>query len=104
MVEGYDDSQAGSFQLQLTCETLGINENSLVDIALYPNPVTDILNISSKTEITSVEIYNVNGQLLKNISLKAMQGEIDLNSLTTGIYFAKVIANNAMETFKIIKN
>jgi hypothetical protein len=104
MIEGYDDTQAGNFQLQLTCEALGVNDSQLTELALYPNPVNDILQISAKTEITSVEIYNINGQQLMTKSLNAMHGEINLNSLSTGIYFARVIANNATETFKIIKN
>jgi photosystem II stability/assembly factor-like uncharacterized protein len=105
MVEGYDNTHAGNFQLGITCETiLGIGENQLNSIALYPNPVTDVLQISSKTEITSVAIYNVNGQQLMNKELRALTGEINLSSLSTGIYFAKVTANNSTETFKIIKN
>jgi hypothetical protein len=33
-----------------------------------------------------------------------MHGEIDMAALSTGIYFARVTANNATETFKIVKN
>ena len=104
MIEGYDDNNAGSFQLQLTCEALGVNDNQLTGVALYPNPVTDVLQISGKTEITSVVIYNINGQQLMSKNLNALHGEVDLNSLSTGIYFAKVLSNNAVGTYKIIKN
>ena len=104
MVEGYDDTEAGNFQLQLTCEALGINENQITGVALYPNPVTDVLQINAKTEITSVVIFNINGQQLLSKDLNSMHGEIDLSAFSTGIYFARVSANNATETFKIVKN
>jgi photosystem II stability/assembly factor-like uncharacterized protein len=105
MVEGYDDTKAGSFQLGLTCETiLGTQDNQLQQVALYPNPVTDVLQITAKTEITSVAIFNINGQQLMNKDLNSMHGEIDLAALSTGIYFARVTANNTTETFKIVKN
>ncbi|MEM0518640.1 YCF48-related protein [Aequorivita flava] len=104
MIEGYDDTKAGNFQLQLTCEALGVSDNQLTGVALYPNPVTDILQISGNKEIKSVEVYSVNGQRLMFKNLNAMQGEINLNSLATGIYFAKVITNNAIGTYKIVKN
>lgn len=51
----------------------------------------------------SVEIYNVNGQLLLQQKLTATTESIDVSNLSTNIYFAKVSANNAIETFKIIK-
>ncbi len=105
MIEGYDDTKSGNFQLELTCEDiLGVGENQLSDIALYPNPVTDVLQISAKTQITSVAIFNINGQQLANINLNSMQGEIDMAAYSTGIYFAKVTANNTVGTYKIIKN
>src|SRR5690606_38336658 len=104
-IEGYDDTKAGNFQLQITCKPLlGINENNLDSLKLYPNPVTDMLQISSKTDINSVEIYNINGQLLMQQELNAPNGQMNLSNLSTGIYFAKVSANSATETFKIIKN
>jgi hypothetical protein len=104
MIEGYDDTKAGNFQLGITCELLGTQNNQLQHVALYPNPVTDVLQIASKTEITSVVIFNINGQQLLNKDLNSMHGEIDMAALSTGIYFARVTANNATETFKIVKN
>lgn len=104
MIEGYDDIQAGNFQLGLTCEILSTQDNQLQQVALYPNPVTDVLQISAKTEINSVVIFNINGQQLLSKDLNSMHGEIDLSAFSTGIYFARVTANSATETFKIVKN
>lgn len=104
MIEGYDDTKAGNFQLGITCEILGTQDNQLQQVALYPNPVTDVLQISAKTEINSVVIFNINGQQLLSKDLNSMHGEIDLSAFSTGIYFARVTANSATETFKIVKN
>lgn len=104
MVEGYDDTNSGNFQLGLSCEILGTQDNQLQHVALYPNPVTDVLQITAKTEINSVVIFNINGQQLLSKDLNSMHGEIDLSAFSTGIYFARVTANNATETFKIVKN
>ncbi len=104
MIEGYDDIQAGNFQLGLTCEILSTQDNQLQQVALFPNPVTDMLQITAKTEINSVVIFNINGQQLLSKDLNSMHGEIDLSAFSTGIYFARVTANSATETFKIVKN
>lgn len=102
---GIDSSETilRTFRLQLT-ETLDINNPKEPMVTIYPNPVTDVLQISSQTEIISVIIYNTNGQQLMDKNLNSLHGEIDLNSLSTGIYFAKVLSNNTMSTYKFIKN
>ncbi|MAP79643.1 MAG: hypothetical protein CL526_01015 [Aequorivita sp.] len=104
MIEGYDDEQLGNFQLELTCEALGLNDNELTGVVFYPNPVLDVLQISGDKTINSVEIFNVSGQRLILKNLNSMRGEINLSSLTSGIYFAKVMANNAVGTYKIVKS
>jgi photosystem II stability/assembly factor-like uncharacterized protein len=104
MVEGYDDTQAGNFQLGITCEALGVQDNLLQGLVLYPNPVTDLLYIDAQTEMSSLGIFNINGQELLHKNLNSMNAEVDLSALSSGIYFAKLTANNISETFKIIKN
>ncbi len=104
MVEGYDSTKAGNFQLELSCGALEISDNQFTEVTLYPNPVKDILNFSAKNDITSIAIFNVNGQELINKTVNSLNSELDLSYLSSGIYFAKVMANNATETFKIIKN
>ena len=64
MVEG-KGSATGDFSATVSCEdVLGTSTFEAGQVTLYPNPVTDVLQINSKTEIESVEIFNVNGQLL----------------------------------------
>lgn len=51
MVEGYDSTKAGNFQLGITCEpVLNVEDNQLTNVTLYPNPVTNVLNIRLKQE------------------------------------------------------
>jgi len=73
------------------------------EFALYPNPVKDILNISSKhqTEIKSVEIYNIIGQLVIVVP-NAVQN-IDVSSLESGTYFVKVNSEKGSGNTKFIK-
>ena len=69
---------------------------------VYPNPVSGILNIAFDKEITAISVYNLLGQeVLK--SANASEGQIDVSSLNAGSYFVKVIAGNAVQTVKVIK-
>lgn len=69
-------------------------------IALYPNPVNDVLNIESETEIKSVEIFNLLGQKVKTSSSK----QVNVFDLATGTYMVRIQdKNNGVATKKIVK-
>ena len=81
--------------------TVGISDNNESRTTVYPNPATDVLNVLSENVIRQVEIYNVEGQLVKfsdgNVE------NIAISNLTEGLYFVKVITDNGTSTHKIIK-
>jgi len=81
--------------------TLAVNENSLLDFSVYPTPTENILNITSKTKITKIEIYSKLGQLiLKNTT----ENKINISNLTQGLYFVKVEdVNGNFGVKKIVK-
>lgn len=70
---------------------------------MYPNPTKNILNISSKnqTEIQSVEIYNIVGQVV--VAIPNSTKAIDVSSLKTGTYFIKVNTEKGSTTTKLMK-
>ena len=75
------------------------NQNNL-EVALYPNPVQDILNINVDNAIKSVEIYNIQGQKVLN----STSNEVDMSSLNSGIYLVKITdENNSIATKKVVK-
>lgn len=75
------------------------SQNNL-QVSIYPNPVNDILNIESETEIKSVSIYNLQGQKIKTSFSK----QVNVSDLSSGIYMVRVEgSNNAIETKKIVK-
>ncbi len=74
------------------------------DVSIYPNPMKDQLNINSESEIKSIEIYNIMGQLVKNISTNSLEKVIDMSSFAAGNYFVSVkLANGLISTQKIVK-
>ncbi len=79
------------------------NFKNLDNLSLYPNPVSSILTIESKTMITSIEIYNLLGQKVYNSQINKTDYKIDLSLLEKGTYFIKVYKNNLFKNFKIIK-
>jgi hypothetical protein len=73
------------------------------EFILYPSPASDILNISSynQTEIESVEIYNIVGQIL--IAIPNTTTSIDVSNIETGTYFIKVNTKKGIAATKFVK-
>lgn len=82
---------------------LGTEKVEQNTISSYPNPVHDVLHISSKNSLDSVALYTVTGQKLQNYSFNATAKEIDMSALSSGIYFIEIKSNGAVETLKIVK-
>ena len=81
---------------------LGTEENVSSLFKIYPNPSTGLLNIKSNTSISEITVYNNLGQLLISSEGK---DQVDISTLSEGIYFVKIIdANGHAETKKVIKN
>lgn len=98
-----DSFYDGTWSIDASCETMGASDMSAFDFSYYPNPVKDILNISSQKPVESISVHNMAGQqLLHKINVNS--GQIDLTSLPFGVYvFRVVLGGGQIETFKIIK-
>lgn len=83
--------------------TLGMAENAkATKLTLYPNPVTNQLNLSSSDQkIKNVAIYSLTGALVKTISNEVES--IDVSNLNAGSYLVKVTTDQDIITQKIIK-
>ncbi|MFT5892187.1 MAG: hypothetical protein ACI9Y7_002297 [Dokdonia sp.] len=86
--------------------TLGVDDSELSAIAVYPNPVQDILTIKTLSPNVTGVIYDMQGKLIyKDISIQNT-ATIDVSELKSGIYFLQLTdqKNNASTVRRIIKN
>jgi len=92
----------------------GINElsNSL-NIAVYPNPASEIVTIDASTSLSihsvslnipmAIEITNIEGQLIKTLITSSNKTDVDVSTLPSGVYFVKVKTEKGMMVEKFIK-
>ncbi|MBR5984585.1 MAG: choice-of-anchor J domain-containing protein [Bacteroidales bacterium] len=79
---------------------MDIEENIAAEISLFPNPVTDILNITSSEEISSIEIVNVMGQIVTRMDVNSNNAVCDVNNLPNGVYVVRIHnMNEGIESF-----
>lgn len=83
---------------QLSTTEISVKNN----IQIYPNPVANVLKVSLENgQISSLKIFNTSGKLIHENTSK---NEINLEHLTSGVYFLQVSTENG-EIFnkKILK-
>jgi aminopeptidase N len=82
-------------------EHASIKENSSeLNINIYPNPAEDKINIELKNETKgNVVITNQLGQVVKEMNIDGKELTIDVEDLTSGIYFINV-SNQRMKFLK----
>jgi hypothetical protein len=83
--------------------SLLIKENETSSLHVFPNPVNDILTIerSSEADLAQIEIYSINGKLIKTVEPSFQNGSMNLSTceLDKGAYVL-VIGN---ERIKFVK-
>jgi len=91
-----------------TCNVyVGINDiPDLIDaVSIYPNPTNGSFTIvSNNFENTTIEIYNVAGQLIAHQNLTQNKTLVNLTTFSKGMYFVKVNTVNGVMVEKIIYN
>jgi hypothetical protein len=79
------------------------NPNKEISVSLYPNPITDHLNIKSMTA-GNVRIINVSGQTIYAAPLASETGlRIDAKSWASGIYIINITSPSGKKSMKITK-
>lgn len=64
------------------------NNNTTIGLAVFPNPSTGVITISSDKKQDAV-IANSIGGVVRNISLVKGTQAVDISSLSTGVYFIR---------------
>lgn len=82
------------------------NFQLFADLNIYPNPTSDHrINIETPTKLDQIEIINVNGQIMQQISQpKANQNIYTIENLTKGFYFLKLNSDKQTIVKKIMVN
>lgn len=84
----------------------GLNETYFNNVSLYPNPATELLTVQLPAGLNhaTLNLNNALGQTLQSIQAVSGKNNINLQSLSKGIYFVEVVAaDNSKSTFKFVK-
>jgi arabinogalactan endo-1,4-beta-galactosidase len=75
------------------------------NICIYPNPTTDVIHLSTTTELKNIHMLDATGRTIKVAILIDESGNsvLDLTHIKSGTYFLYFTENGIKSTHKIVK-
>ncbi len=70
------------------------------NIEIYPNPVTDYLNIKSDSKVKNVEVYDISG---RNMNSSLTGDKVDVRNLNSGNYIINIETKEGKISKKFLK-
>ncbi|MFB9110496.1 T9SS type A sorting domain-containing protein [Flavobacterium gyeonganense] len=100
-VKYLDNFKVYGFKNGSNCSNLSNNDFHLgSNIIVYPNPFTNQITINK--EVTKINIYNLNGQLISTHS--DINKEISVEKLASGTYLFEIFSPEGVQIKKLVKN
>ncbi|WP_026450931.1 T9SS type A sorting domain-containing protein [Aequorivita capsosiphonis] len=82
---------------------LGIEDLKQTEIALYPNPSANNIFVEANGQIQNIEVFDLMGRKVLEVSPLAEKTELSLSHLTTGMYLAVISSEGKKLVKKIVK-
>ncbi|RZL17903.1 MAG: T9SS type A sorting domain-containing protein [Pedobacter sp.] len=85
----------------------GVNDQLASQFSVFPNPATNVVNISNNNNIlvNAVQIVDLNGRTVKSVKFDGVvSAEINISDLSSGMYMMTVSSDKGTMTKKIVKN
>jgi len=86
------------------CAVVSVTEVEVESLKLFPNPVTDVIQISSNEVVENIRIYNILGTVVREFDANGIT-QFDVNDLLPGTYLVALSDENQdiLKTLKINK-
>src|SRR5690554_5119145 len=99
---GYARFQIPNVSLFFSSGTMSVIDNEYhSNVVLYPNPVTDILNIQTSEDLREIWVINSLGQQVLKRQVIEKTNSLDLQGLQSGFYLIQIVTDKGIVTRKI---
>ena len=101
--DGTSYSNGNAHAIRVLSGTAGIEETMNNSFDVYPNPASDLINVSFNEAFNgSVSILSLTGSEVMTSSVNGVQIAISTEGLSSGVYYVKVNNENTTQIEKII--
>jgi hypothetical protein len=96
---GSGDGYVVKFGMSEQLITAMLSSEEAHSLSIYPNPATDLITIELKNgnPVSRIEIFDASGRAVQQLNLQGQRISVNINDLPPGVYFMKVIDNNAQQ-------
>ncbi|MBP6758277.1 MAG: T9SS type A sorting domain-containing protein [Flavobacterium sp.] len=91
---------------QVVVSTLGVKQNVIQEVKVYPNPVVNnqfFVSVPATVENATMELYGLDGKQLMKRTVKNAVEEVNVSGMTPGVYLLKINSSNGSQTVKLVK-
>lgn len=81
---------------------LSVNETSVINVNIYPNPASDYISIEGE-DIQDVTIYDISGRTLMTVEFRNNVQNINISDLNSGVYFLNIRTQEGSMIERIVK-
>lgn len=95
-VEVENDTGCVDRSLSVSVDVVGLEDKSYSRVELFPNPVEQVLHISTEHQLTAIMIYDMLGKVVyrKDTDIAANQ-QIDMSGVPAGVYMVRCMHKEA---------
>ena len=86
-----------------TTTALATDNFQFAGFEAYPNPTNDVLNLKNSQNIDNVTVFDLLGKEVLTQKINATESQIDISTLSSGMYLMKILSDQKEKTVKIIK-
>ncbi len=84
-------------------ESTGIGEENVTNVAVYPNPASDVLFVTNAQDFDQITITDISGKVIQTVSGGTQELSIDISNLRSGVYMVNFSHNgNISHSQKIL--
>lgn len=102
MIGGINAWKAAGFQIVTKTDELIAANNQF---SIFPNPAGEYIELFSENDdltLKSINIKNLNGQIVRSLQLNQTYGRIDVGDLKNGAYIIEIYTNSSVQFSKLV--
>lgn len=86
-------------QNAILCEnTSDIDERKSFELSVYPNPVKDILNFDFEEQVSSIEVYSLDGKTMLQKDVENQNLKLDVSNWMRGVYIYSITSQKGIRS------
>lgn len=84
----------------IVIEEASLLQEELLNTKIYPNPTSEVLNVTAAKELANVVIYNLVGAQVMNVSVSGTESKLNVSELPKGAYLIEMITSEGAKSRK----